>query len=186
MIYNFAMKRKQKVVISGSTSESTELVSGVAQGTVLGPLLFLTYVADIGENITSSGKEYIDDTKVRRSILKEEDIVNLQEYLDRIYEWAKENNMKFDRTKFQVVKYGRNSDLKDESEYFTEGTGDIIQRFENLRDLDEQIENVAKKTGQKAGWVLRTFKNRNPHFMKSMYITIIVPHVTIVHSYGCL
>ena len=43
--------------------------------------------------------------------------------------------------------------------------------------FDKQIENVAKKTRQKAGWVLRTFHNRNPHFMKSIYKTLIVPHV---------
>ena len=43
--------------------------------------------------------------------------MKLQEDLDRLYEWAKENNMMFNGTKFQVVKYGRNSDLKYESDY---------------------------------------------------------------------
>ena len=85
------------------------------------------------------------------------------------------------------MKYGNNSDLKHDYEYFTENTEDIIERFDNLRDLgvilsdtakfDKQIENVAKKTSQKAGWVLRTFHSRNPLFMKSIYKTLVVPHV---------
>ena len=50
----------------------------------------------------------------------------------------------------------------------------------NLSDtakLDKQIKNVAKKTRQKAGWILRTFQNRNLYFIKSMYKTLVVPHV---------
>lgn len=186
-IYNFAMRRKQKVVVSGTTSESTELISGVAQGTVLGPILFLIYVADISDNIDSNVKEYVDDTKVKRPITNEHDIEKLQEDLDRIYNWAKQNNMKFNGTKFQVVKYGKNDDLKNENEYFTEDTDEIIERYETLRDLgvilsdtakfDKQIESVAKKTRQKAGWVLRTFYSRNTQFMKSIYKTLVVPHV---------
>ena len=80
------MKRKQKVAISGSTSESIELVSGVAQGTVLEPLFFLIYVADISENITSSVKKILCLYKGEQIKFKRGDIVNLQEDLDRIYE----------------------------------------------------------------------------------------------------
>ena len=62
------MKRKERVVVIGTTSETTELVSGVAQGTVLGPLLFLLFVADVIENNNLGVKDNIDDTKVTRSI----------------------------------------------------------------------------------------------------------------------
>ena len=62
------MKRKERVVVIGTTSETTELVSGVAQGTVLGPLLFLLFVADVIENNNLGVKENIDDTNVNRSI----------------------------------------------------------------------------------------------------------------------
>ena len=162
-IFRFATNRRQKVVVSGVTSESTELISGVAQGTVLGPILFLIYVSDIGENITSSIKEYVDDTKVKKPVNNEEDVKSLQSDLDKIYEWAKKNNMKFNGSKFQVIKYGKNEALKNETEYFTENTEDLIERHETLRDLgvilsdtakfDEHIETVAKKVRQKTGWV---------------------------------
>ena len=50
-IANFLKERKQKVVVENTASETTEITSGIAQGTVLGALLFLIYIADLGENI---------------------------------------------------------------------------------------------------------------------------------------
>ena len=95
--------------------------------------------------------------------------------------------MVFNGTKFQVVRYGYDEDLKNDSLYFTDDTKDIIERFETLRDLgvilseeatfDKHIEHVVKKVRQKAGWVLRTFYCRKPDFMKTLYKSLIVLHV---------
>ena len=89
----------------------------------------------------------------------EEDIECLQKELQKLDNWAKENNMKFNGKKFQVVRYGQNEELKNSTEYFAGNFEEIIERFETIRDLgvqlsddasfDEQVEKVVKKASKK-------------------------------------
>ena len=60
-ISNFLMQRKQRVVIRGDSSDWVRVQSGVPQGTVLGPLLFLIYINDIADQITSTVRLFADD-----------------------------------------------------------------------------------------------------------------------------
>jgi ribonuclease P/MRP protein subunit RPP40 len=60
-ISNFLQNRRQRVVVDGETSTWAEVLSGVPQGTVLGPLLFLIYINDITENIASELRLFADD-----------------------------------------------------------------------------------------------------------------------------
>ena len=129
-IFSFLSSRKQKVVVDGISSKNTNVTSGVPEGTVLGPLLFLIYISDIGENITSSKKVYVDDTKLIKPVKNESDVEDMQKELDILYEWAEENNMKFNGKKFQVVRYGKDENLKNETLYFTENTENIVERQE--------------------------------------------------------
>ena len=109
--------------------------------------------------------------------------------------WAKENGMKFNGNKFQVMRYGPNESLKEDTMYFTEEMNEVIEQFETLRDLgvivsddatfDAHIDHVVKKVRQKTGWVLRTFYNRNPMFMKTMWKTIVLPHIDYCSQLWC-
>ena len=174
-------------MVNGVVSNVTNVSSGVPQGTVLGPILFLIYISDIGNNITSSKKIYVDDTKIKKGIKDEKDVEELQVDLDKLYSWAKENNMVFNGSKFQLMRYGIDEDLKNDTTYFTEETTEIIERYENLRDLgvtlsddasfDDHLTKVVKKTRQKMGWVMRTFYSRRQDLMKTLYKTLIVPNV---------
>ena len=86
--------------------------------------------------------------------------------------------MKFNGGKFQVVRYGRNSDLKEDTLYFTGDMTEVIEQVETVKDLgvmltddakfDKQIENVCKKSKQKSGWIMRTFYSRKPDFMRKI------------------
>ena len=70
--------RTQRVVVDGDSSSATDVLSGVPQGTVLGPLMFLLYVNDIGDNVTSSIKLFADDCLLVRTIHTPEDAEALQ------------------------------------------------------------------------------------------------------------
>ena len=70
-ISNFLMRRKQRVVIGGDSSDWVHVQSGVPQGTVLGPLLFLIYINDIADQITSTVRLFADDCVLYRTVSKD-------------------------------------------------------------------------------------------------------------------
>ena len=186
-VHSFLIGRQQYVVIDGKKSKVSKVKSGVPQGTVLGPLLFLIYISDIAENVNAKIKVYVDDTKAKNGIKEEKDVENLQSDLDTMYRWAEINNMKFNGLKFQLMRYGDNKSIKEDTLYFTDNMNNIIERYETLKDLGvimnesgtwmEHLNHVNKKTRQKMGWVIRTFRNINTSFMKQMYKTLIMPHI---------
>ena len=67
-IKNFLIGRQQKVILNGSSSQWTEVTSGVPQGLVLGPLLFILYVNDITDGVQSTLEMFADDSKLYRII----------------------------------------------------------------------------------------------------------------------
>ena len=97
---NFLSSRTQRVVVDGRTSSTFSVTSGMLEGTVLGPLLFLIYVSDIGDKVESMTKMYVDDAKVKKAIRSEEDVEELQVNLNHMYEWARTNNMKLTEVNF--------------------------------------------------------------------------------------
>ena len=66
--------RKQRVILNGGTSDWLPVLSGVPQGSVLGPCLFLIYINDIDLNISGEMLKFADDTKVICPIEKEENL----------------------------------------------------------------------------------------------------------------
>ena len=87
-ISSWLTERYQRVMVDGESSSATPVKSGVPQGTVLGPLMFLVYINDINENITSSVRLFADDCVTYKSITTLEDAKQLQEDLCKIYEWT--------------------------------------------------------------------------------------------------
>ena len=80
--------------------------SGVPQGTVLGPVLFLILISDITKNVKFSNiSSFADDTRLYLPIESTTDIDNLQFDLRTVYDWAETNNMKFNSSKFYYVCY---------------------------------------------------------------------------------
>ena len=84
----------QRVSVGGHLSEEVRVTSGVPQGSILRPLLFLAYVNDNSRNIKSTIRLFADDCTIYRKIINKEDIEKLQKDLDRLEEWALENAMK--------------------------------------------------------------------------------------------
>ena len=83
---------------------------------------------DITNDITANTKLFVDDAKVKSLIEKEEDVEALQENLDKLYKWEEENKMKFNGKKFQLLRYGTNDDLKNNTVYFTGHMEEIIEQ----------------------------------------------------------
>ena len=124
------------MIANNVISEVSEVKSGVPQGTVLGPLLFLIMIDSISEcKLMSTVRMFADDTRVIKHVSTEEDTEQFQADLKKLYRWQKENHMMFNSAKFEVLKYGRNEDLKNTCNYLTPDAEGVIRRKEKLRDL---------------------------------------------------
>jgi hypothetical protein len=82
----FISERDQYVSVGGTHSEATRVLSGVPQGTVLGPTLFLLFINDIAKEIQSSIRLFADDSVIYREIKTTQDITILQQDLDLLHE----------------------------------------------------------------------------------------------------
>ena len=98
-ISDFLKDRVQQVLLHNGRSQFCNVLSGVPQGSVLGPLLFLLYINDLASNVTSKIRLYADDVILYREILSAEDIIRLQKDLDIIAQWAHTWLMKLNLTK---------------------------------------------------------------------------------------
>jgi hypothetical protein len=85
-IRELLLGRTQRVRVGGHLSEEVRVTSGVPQGSVSGPLLFLAYVNDIWRNTESTIRHFADDCVIYRKIINKEDIEKLQKDLDRLGE----------------------------------------------------------------------------------------------------
>ena len=102
-INSWLSQRTQCAVVDGESSEFIRVMSGVPQGTVLGPLMFLLYINDISNNLTSHIRLFADDCIIYRTISFPEDPLHLQEDLDRIFNCTTHWQMQFNIQKCVVL-----------------------------------------------------------------------------------
>ena len=102
-ITDFLHNRTQRVVCGGATSKPTNVTSGVPQGSVLGPLLFLAYINDISTNLSSSCRLFADDCILYREINTPTDAKILQEDLKKLELWEETWGMKFNIEKCMIL-----------------------------------------------------------------------------------
>ena len=98
--------RKQMVVVDGEVSSWTSVLSGVPQGSVLGPVLFLGYINDLEEGITGSMLKCADDTKLFRKTREIGDKQNLQDDIDKLVKWSEKWQMLFNFWKCKCLHTG--------------------------------------------------------------------------------
>ena len=90
-LVSFLSGREQRVRVSNSLSSPGGVRSGVPQGSVLGPILFLAYISDLqmtNPETFSLLLKFVDDSKVLTRTSTEEDVLKLQEDLTQVYRWA--------------------------------------------------------------------------------------------------
>ena len=81
-------------------------MSGVPQGSLLGPILFLIYINDLEDYISSKVPNFADDTKVFRKITNDTDKQSLQDDLDKLVKWSQKWQMLFNFGKCKCIHIG--------------------------------------------------------------------------------
>ena len=189
---HFLLNRTQRVSLNGHLSSVSKMLSGVPQGTILGPVLFLVYIADIGINITrSTVSSYADDTKVSRKIRNRQDGLELQIDLNKLYEWTNTNLMQFNSDKFEALRIGKNNDLKESIIYQTP-EGETIEATSIAKDLGvyfndkgtfaDHIKLKSTQAKKMTGYILRTFLTRGREVMIILLRSLIFP----ILDYSCV
>ena len=103
-IKQFLTNRTQSVILENHKSDPLDVVSGVPQGTVMGPLLFPAYKNDLPEATSSSARLFADDCLLFRRIRKIQDAVDLQNDLLSLEEWERKWQMCFHPEKCTVIR----------------------------------------------------------------------------------
>ena len=185
---SFLKNRSQKVIVNGQASNSRSTKSGVPQGSVIGPLIFLILLGDIDINVIHSiVRSFADDTRALNGIQNAIDTNHLQNDLNVIYKWTTKNNMKLNELKFELLRYGTNEEIKRNTQYISP-TMSIIKEKSVVKDLGvllstsnynfkEQIDNVIEKGKQMSSWIFRTFNSRNQFEMLTLYKSLVLPKI---------
>ena len=184
-IKNFLAGRHQQVLVDNHLSRKEEVLSGVPQGTVLGPLLFLIYINDLEEATKNSIlRIFADDSKLVKEIKEKSDHDELQKDLESAINWANENNMELNKDKFQLMQYGRNEGMK---EHYKISDDTMLNKEKHVKDLGVHVTDDASwskqqteaiKKGRKfMTWILRSFTSRAPEVILTLYQAYVVPRL---------
>ena len=178
---SFLSNRSQIVKINGAFSHPKEVISGVPQGTVLGPVLFLFYSADLQKEIKYSDiSMYADDTKLFKKIQCENDYLLLQEDLNSASNWANAWQLKLNPIKTNVLTIGT---ARIDSKYFLNGS--LVQKVDRICDIGITVQSNLKNTIhcnkliQKAHFsmknIFNTFKGHSAEFYVKLYVSYVRP-----------
>lgn len=134
---SYLNNRHQRVVIEGESSQWLPVLSGVPQGSILGPLLFLLYVNDISDCVSANSVIglFADDAKMIRSIHSLNDCLALQNDLDKLCEWSKKWKLDFNVGKCKLLTVARV--VKFAHLYYLNET--LLERVKEFKDLGVTI-----------------------------------------------
>ena len=189
-IDSWLSERKQRVVLNGNNSEWRPVTSGVPQGSVLGPTLFIifintldTYLGDYPVLVS----KFADDSKVGMVVNDESDAVILQKVIDSLCSWSEDYSMEFNANKCKVMHIGRKN-IK--STYTMNGyapAGTVLKQTEEEKDVGVLISSslkpaaqcraAASKAHQLVGQAARAFSYRDKNNWIRIYKTYIRPHL---------
>ena len=102
-ISSFLKGRKQRVVIKGTASSWVDVLSGVPQGSVLGPILFLIYINDIIDNLKCNAYLFADDMKLFTDVKNNSDALKLQNDFNLVVKWTDRWLLKLNISKCKVL-----------------------------------------------------------------------------------
>ena len=162
-IDSFLCFRQQWVVVNGVKSDWAQVLSGIPQGTVLGPLFFSLYINDISSDTESEIRLFADDSFWYREIKDEIDTMKLQKDIDRLGSWARKWVMRFQPVKCNLMQLTRKRIKKIHASYTLEGTD--LENVESIKYLgvtitsdlrwNTHVSNVCTKANRTLGFLRR-------------------------------
>ena len=188
-IKSFLIGRLQKVTVNGKDSEWSTVTSGIPQGSVLGPLLFVIYINDLPDSVSSDAYLFADDTKIFRIVTDSADQQILQTDLDKLTEWSDTWLLEYNADKCLHLHLGKegpsaqvpyklsNTELKT-----VDNIKDIGVTIESKLKFDIHISQKAKKANQMMGLIRRTFQFLDKETFIPLYKSLVRSHLDFASS----
>ncbi|KAK3771263.1 hypothetical protein RRG08_024342 [Elysia crispata] len=190
----FLSERKQRVYINGSQSQEGQVTSGIPQGSVLGPILFVIYINDLPNEVESEVRIFADDTKLFTQSNEQRDREILQADFDRLHQWSVAWLLNFHPEKCCTLKLGKPAS---DQTYFmadknsTSGKhplktskagkdlGVVVDSQLNFKD---HISQATTKANRILGVIRRSFDHLTDHTFVQLYKALVRPILEYGHS----
>lgn len=176
---HFLNNRSQYVTLNGFDSQLNEVTSGVPQGSVLGPLLFLIYINDLSNHVSSSMHLYADDCVIYRQIRCDDDNRELQSDLNKIVTWCETWKMVLNPLKCKVMRISR----RDVCSPFYTLTDVPLENVSSYRYLGVtlssdltwklHIDSITSNANRMLGYLRRNFSQAPVSLKLTLYRTLI-------------
>ena len=188
-IADYLRDREQYVGVNGASSNPLPVVSGVPQGSILGPLLFLIFIDGITSVSISNGSMllYADDILLYRVIRNRQDLVHIQQDINSLHNWIQEKYLQFNASKCKYMLISRKRQPLVSSDLFTINNLKI-EKVEHFKYLgvwlssnltwNKHIEEICKSASKQTGMIYRKFyQNSSRETLLNLYISLIRPRL---------
>lgn len=184
---DFLSDRLQRVVVNGCFSSWAPVTSGIPQGSVLGPVLFVIYINDLPEITRSDSYLFADDTKVYKEIKNYEDHTALQDDLKELEKWSKKWLLNFNGSKCKILSVGQHGEQNYPYKLRCEDVIHELETVNSMKDLgvimdkslnfEEHIEEKISKANKMVGIIRRTFTFLDEEMFLRLYKSVARPHL---------
>ena len=184
-IKDFLSNRKQRVVINGKFSHWIRVTSGIPQGSVLGPILFLIFINDLPDVLNCCMKLFADDAKLYMPIINCHDEEILQQNLDNSDKWAEIWDMDFNTKKCKHMRLGAKTPLQQYT--MKSGVERVnLEQVTSEKDLGVTVDNkllfrehISKKSAianRNLGIIFKSFTYLDKEMFLCLYKSLVRPH----------
>jgi hypothetical protein len=191
-IKSFLLNRRQKVTVNGESSDWRNVTSGIPQGSVLGPVLFVLYINDLPASLQHNSEPYLyaDDTKIFKGIFKDSDCEELQQDIHEMYNWSEKWMLKFHPDKCKTMRIGRSNidqysySLKPGHKPMDNSNAekDVGVTIDNKLTFEKHITEKVNKANSILGVIRRTFEYLDLQTFRLLYVSLVRPHLEYANS----
>ena len=179
-IKDFLNERLQYVKVGNSTSGTAQVTSGVPQGSVLGPTLFIYYINDMPDIIDCLIKIFADDTKLYYAADTPESVTKLQNNINRLTNWANDWQLKFNESKCKVLHLGKNNmnfnyTMNGTKLEQTKAEKDLGVIMDPLMSFETHVNETVKKANRITGMIVGNITCKKREIMVPLFKTLVRP-----------